>query len=554
MWDLEERKVLQNLQGHATEVLSVDFGPGATTCASVGRDNILRLWELDSGQCLLTLEAFAGHAAPIKLSADGRYCLWGGWDRALRFWSLGTPWPKASLMPAEAVSSEDALQRQSLVEELKEKANAELARGHLKAAGDLVIEARRIPGHAREAELMELWHRAGTGARARALKNGWRLRTFKSDNPPTAATFSPDSRFILIGDSRGALSLWDVQSGEKCADLEGHSSVINSISVSGRSRIALSGSGLGRGGDTSARLWDLEGRKQLSVFECSQGANAVAISPDARLALIGTSEVLREAPLRLLNLKTGEAVQDFEEHSEPVTSVDFHPSGQFAVSGYEDASVALWDARSGRSLLVYSGHSELITSVVFSPNGRSFLSSSLDGTLRLWDISRAQAPRILNCSDAVTSATFTPDGHFVLLGCMDKTLQLWSVATGENLRVFEGHTQEVKAVEVSPDGRFALSASTDRSILLWALDWDYEFPESGEDPSALHPFLENFLAAQSPSQESAVEGGLRPQWSEEDLGSLLEDLRRRGFGWVSPDTIRGKLEEMARAWSPPKLL
>ena len=44
---------------------------------------------------------------------------------------------------------------------------------------------------------------------------------------------------------------------------------------------------------------------------------------------------------------------------------------------------------------------------------------------------------------------------------------VWDVATGECLRTFEGHEEEVNAVAFSPDGRFALSGSNDNKLRLW---------------------------------------------------------------------------------------
>jgi len=122
-WDLETESLLRELRGHTGDVLSLDFGPEATTCVSSAKDSTLRHWYLDSGQCVLSLSSFAGHGAPIRVNRSGQHCLWGGWDRTLRLWNLGTRWPPAPLMPAEIVSSEDAIHRQSMTDELIEKAN-----------------------------------------------------------------------------------------------------------------------------------------------------------------------------------------------------------------------------------------------------------------------------------------------------------------------------------------------------------------------------------------------------------------------------------------------
>ena len=36
-----------------------------------------------------------------------------------------------------------------------------------------------------------------------------------------------------------------------------------------------------------------------------------------------------------------------------------------------------------------------------------------------------------------------------------------------------------------------------------------------------------------------------PEWSEEDLNELVQDLNDGGYGWVSKERIREKTEELA---------
>jgi len=550
-WDLETKSLLRELRGHTGDILSLDFGPDAATGVSSAKDNTLRLWYLDRGQCVLSLSSFAGHGAPIRMSHSGQYCLWGGWDRTLRLWNLGTRWPPASLTPAEIVSSEDAIRRQSMADELIEKANNLLGERRWGDAAAVIRKARKIAGRERDPELMRLWSRAGLGGRRRSLRNGWALRTFRTDEPVNAVAFSSDSRMVLAGDTVGNFMHWDLGKGGKPKRLGGHTSLINAIETTAHGLLALTGSGVGRGGDTTARLWDLESGRPLVRLECIQGANDVALSFDAKLALIGTNEVLREAPLRLWHLERRRPVRDFEEHSEAVTAVAIHPGSCLAVSGFEDGSVALWDLCSGKCLGMSADHSGMITAVAFSPDGRAFLSACMDGEVRIRPVRNSGAGKALKCSGPVSSATFSPDSQFILVGCLDQTMQFWSATTGQRLRVFQGHTGEVKAVAFSPEGRFALSGSSDRSVVVWELDWHYEFPPPVDWHAAAAPFLENFLSQQCPMTEAGLREG-PPQWNDEALARLVTDLQRGGFGWVQPGGIPERLKALAENWQPPQ--
>ena len=70
-------------------------------------------------------------------------------------------------------------------------------------------------------------------------------------------------------------------------------------------------------------------------------------------------------------------------------------------------------------------------------------------------------------SDEVRSAAFSPDGKYVVTSSVDATIKLWEAATGQQVRTFNGHTSEVFSVAFSPDGKFILSGSADTTAKLW---------------------------------------------------------------------------------------
>jgi WD40 repeat protein len=47
---------------------------------------------------------------------------------------------------------------------------------------------------------------------------------------------------------------------------------------------------------------------------------------------------------------------------------------------------------------------------------------------------------------------------------------LWDVQTGEEVRRFIGHSNQVRDVSFSPDGQYILTASNDNTARLWLTD------------------------------------------------------------------------------------
>ena len=144
------------------------------------------------------------------------------------------------------------------------------------------------------------------------------------------------------------------------------------------------------------------------------------------------------------------------------------------------------------------------------------------------------------------SVSFSPDGRYALSGSYDETLKLWDVKTGKCLRTFNSL---VYSVCFSPDGRYALSGSSGNTLKLWALDWELEEKEPDDWDEGARPYLETFLTLHTPYGPDGLTRQGKPQWTEEDFQKLLQELGYRGYGWLKPEGVRRKLEELAkRRW------
>ena len=112
---------------------------------------------------------------------------------------------------------------------------------------------------------------------------------------------------------------------------------------------------------------------------------------------------------------------------------------------------------------------------------------------------------------------------------------------------------------MSSNGQRLLTGSSDLTLQLWALDWDLEDYQSAQWDEGARPYLENFLTLQTPfasefpeireQKEESVHQFLlkagKPAWCEKDFQNLLVQIGYRGYGWLHPEGVRRKLEELA---------
>jgi WD40 repeat protein len=318
-------------------------------------------------------------------------------------------------------------------------------------------------------------------AQTQPVGSGRCLRTFKGHTSiVNSVCLSGDGRYALSGSGSdlrpmpGALKLWEVNSGRCLRTFEGHKGAVKSVCLSEDGRYALSGSA-----DGTLKLWEVSRGRCLYTFKGHMGwVRSVCLSEDGRYALSGSGFDPDLGPmpgaLKLWEVSSGRCLRTFNGHMGAVNSVCLSEDGRYALSGSADETLKLWEVSSGRCLRTFEGHKGAVNSVCLSGDGHYAFSGSHDKTLKLWDLSGGCCLRTFEGhTDSVTSACLSGDGRYALSGSHSKTLKLWEMATGRCLRTFEGCTDGwVTSVSLSGDGRYALSGSWDQTLKLWELELD----------------------------------------------------------------------------------
>ena len=337
--------------------------------------------------------------------------------------------------------------------------------------------------------------------------NGKLLQTFQGhQNVVTSVAFSPDGNSILTGSADKTAKLWSVN-GELLQTFQGHQNVVTSVAFAPDGNSILTGGGgrevimetrlnrvtknleknlgndleknlgndleknlgndleknLGNdlGNDSTARLWNINGRLVQTFQHEYLSVNSVAFSSD------GTSILTASGNMAKLWSIDGRLLQIFQNESSSdnyISSVAFSPDGKLILTGSGDSkeresTAKLWSI-DGRLLQTFQGHQGSINSVAFSPDGKSILTGSGDpkvreSTAKLWSIDGRLRQTFQGHQNSVTSVAFAPDGKSILTGSADKTAKLWN----DNSQTFEGHQSSVTSVAFTPDSKSILTSS-----------------------------------------------------------------------------------------------
>ncbi len=572
LWAVEDGRPLGVLHGHDGRVNAVVLSEADSRVVSAGDDRTVRDWGLNSRELVRAYTSHAGAVHALALSpSDGRL-LSGSADRSVRTWDPdrerlaerqqldaaihalafapeGGVWaahgtavsvldtaplelpPPVLCRPSSAIEVEA---RAESFEERIDEARRTLAAGDLPLAVALARTARGIPGHERSGPALEVWDELCARLPRRGLQSAWEEgRLSGHGGPAVAVAVAPDGRQALTASLDATLRVWDLVTRKTLATLSGHDGAVTSVAYLSGGRRAVSG-----GRDRTVRVWDLADGRLLRTLEGhEETVAAVDVSP-AGTQVVSASW---DGTVRLWDLRKGAERHVIEGHGAQVTAVRFATDGQALASAGWDGTVRIWEAATGEALTVLEGHEGNVTAVALHPTGRSVASGGEDGTVRLWDPRARRVMRTLEGHEGeISRVVFTPDGRFLVSSGRDHTVRLWDLRRGKEVRVVT-HPAAVHSVALTPLANMLLAAVGDDHVHAWHLDWEPEEAGAGGWEETARPFLETFVSR----QRGTVGPTQRVTLSDADVDGLLSDLHRRGFGGLTRETIRPRLESLA---------
>ncbi|MBE7379850.1 MAG: NACHT domain-containing protein [Leptolyngbya sp. SIO1E4] len=284
----------------------------------------------------------------------------------------------------------------------------------------------------------------------------------KSIGSVNTLAFSPAEPYLAIGDSKGSVQVYDVETKQVILLCSGHSDWVRSIAFSTDGKTLASG-----GSDRTLKLWSMDSGNCIRTFKGhTRGISSVAFSPNGDV--IASSG--NDKTIKLWSTVTGNCIRTIESHLKGVSSVAFSPNGDVLASSSNDQTIKLWSMDSGDCISTLEGHLSWVRAIAFSPDGETLASSSNDKTIKLWSMATRNCIRTLEGHSAwVRCVAFSLDGKILVSGSGDSTVKLWSMANGKCISTLKGHSNRIWSVAINPNGKVLASGSYANTVKFWSI-------------------------------------------------------------------------------------
>jgi thiol-disulfide isomerase/thioredoxin/DNA-binding beta-propeller fold protein YncE len=296
------------------------------------------------------------------------------------------------------------------------------------------------------------------------VSSGKLLQQFVTGGEPwfSGALFLPGGKQLLSWYSAESnLYLWNVATGEIIRKVEGPGAGPHSVAVSPDGQHVLAG-----GNDNTIHLYDLDTGQELARLEGHNDKCSGVFSPDGKRVLTYSPD----NTLRLWDVDGGKLRHKLEGHTDACTGV-FAPDGKQVLSYGADKTLRLWDVATGKQVRLFEGPTDEITFATFLPGGEKIVAWGKDRTVRVWEAATGKVLNRFDLGERIGDemrAALTPDCRRLLTSDDNSTVYLLDLATGREIHRFE-NAVKARGFSFSLDGRYAAAGSFRAGVYLWRL-------------------------------------------------------------------------------------
>ena len=310
------------------------------------------------------------------------------------------------------------------------------------------------------------------------------IKTYKLSSPVYISTVDSTSSLVAFGGSDGVVTVWDIEGGYVTHSLKGHGTTICSITLYGElnnlnSWRLASGDTMG-----TVKIWDLSKRKCIHTLKDHNTAvRGVAFDDDYEYFFTGG----RDHVAIIYSTKNFKLLFTYpiNEQIEACGFVKYVNDRQFFYTAGSNNVLRLWNIKTGdliaQSPTPLKTNEELLIIDVLKVSDHQLylvisdqtlveLDLSVDDERRVGDIVRELpvVKRIAGNQGIIADIRYVgPNNNFLAMATNSPALRIMDLQKPFELKLCEGHTDILNALDATSDGKWIATASKDGEAKLW---------------------------------------------------------------------------------------
>jgi WD40 repeat protein/serine/threonine protein kinase len=348
-------------------------------------------------------------------------------------------------------------------------------------------------------------------------------------DPAWVACFSPDGLHLAAKyhpahqDAPNQLLIWDLRTSKVVRKVPGGVQ-------DGAVEFSPDGRWLAVGqADRTLLLFDVVSGRELKRLASGVPPSVLRFHPQGQKLAVSSRA---SGTVQIWDLNTTKSARSFR-HPSGVFDLAWGPDGKLLATACQDHRCYVWQVDSGLRQAVLEGHHAEAVAVCFNRSGDLLASTSWDGTTRLWDPSSGKT--LLTSQGAAWR--FGPDDRLAFGTRF--AMGIWQVEAARECRTFYDPPNPRKGphdADISPDGRWLASCSADDGVRLRDLSTGREVAHlPGGCYSAIFPPDGKSLITSGGAglHRWPIQPGLREAAAEQQVGPPQRLGAERPAGWAS---------------------
>jgi hypothetical protein len=282
------------------------------------------------------------------------------------------------------------------------------------------------------------------------------------------AVFAPDSKSFATAGTRGEVKVWDVASGQRLTQMDGHMSSVNDLRFGRDGRFIVTAAA-----DGFVIVWDVSSGKSIRRIRTS---STNAERPDIKFALLSDDgqkvffAVGKELRMAVVGDDTPVSVL-YTDRKDPISAAALSPDGRELLFSAGQYLIVL-DISSGKVVREYNTGTCEISSLSYSADGKLMLSWCSNARVDIRDASTLMLKTSFRSGTGgrkYSNMALTSDQRYVITCDHASRFNLWDLQE-KRLVMDEGADQgTVLGFDVASNADLVLSASLDKTVKLWKI-------------------------------------------------------------------------------------